>query len=162
MKKIFLGLILVSACVFSANAQAIAPAPQTASTGPQATIRFKEAENTHDFGAIPQGTPVTYNFVFTNTGKAPLVLSNAAPSCGCTVPEWPKEAIAPGKSGIIKVTYNAANLNTFDKIVTVASNASNAEVVLHIKGDVKPAPSPAAQSTPAPAPTQQAAAPKKN
>ncbi len=159
MKKIFLGLILVSVSVISANAQAIAPAPQTASTGPQATIRFKEAENTHDFGAIPQGTPVTYNFVFSNTGKAPLILSSVAPSCGCTTPEWPKEAIAPGKTGVIKVTYNAANLNGFDKVVTVSSNASDAQVVLHIKGDVKPAPAAATQSTPV---TQQGASPKKN
>ncbi|MES2329329.1 MAG: DUF1573 domain-containing protein [Bacteroidota bacterium] len=169
MKKILFGLTLIlSASVISANAQQTAanatkPTTKTASTTTTGTaaqaagIKFKEAENTHDFGAIPQGTPVSYDFVFTNTGKAPLILNGAAPSCGCTVPEWPKEAIAPGKSGVIKVTYNAANPNTFDRTVSVTSNAD--PVVLHIKGDVK-VPATAAQA-PAPA-TQQATAPKKN
>ncbi|MEO7529913.1 MAG: DUF1573 domain-containing protein, partial [Sediminibacterium sp.] len=159
MKKIFLGLILVSASIVSVNAQAIAPKPAAATTtAAQTTMSFKEPDFTHDFGAIPQGTPVNYNFVFTNTGKAPLVLTSATGSCGCTVAEWPKEAIAPGKTGVIKVTYNAASPNTFDRTVTLASNAN--PVVLHIKGDVKtPAPAAATQST-QPALTQQAAAPK--
>jgi hypothetical protein len=166
MKKILFGLTLIlGASVISANAQSVATAkPATAGvaapTTAAATISFKEPEFTHDFGAIPQSTPVSYNFVFTNSGKAPLALSNAVGSCGCTAAEWPKEAIAPGKTGVIKVTYNAAAAGTFDRTVTLSSNASNSSVVLHIKGDVK-VPATAAQAPTAPA-TQQASSPKKN
>ncbi len=166
MKKILFGLTLIlSASVITVSAQAVATSnPSKPATGASAaaasTISFKEPEFTHDFGAIPQGTPVSYNFVFTNTGKAPLVLSNAVGSCGCTAAEWPKEAIAPGKTGVVKVTYNAASPNTFDRTVTLSSNATNPSVVLHIKGDVK-VPATAAQAPAAPA-TQQATAPKKN
>ncbi len=141
MKKIFLASSLILCItVTTSSAQAIAQAstkPNTSATA--GMITFKEAANSHDFGTIPQGTPVSYNFAFTNTGKAPLVLSNAAPSCGCVVAEYPKDAIAPGKSGVIKVTYNAAAPNSFMKTVTVSSNATEPAVVLNIKGEVKPA-----------------------
>jgi hypothetical protein len=164
MKKILFGLTLIlCASVISASAQSVASAkPTSTSTGvaPAAAISFKELEFTHDFGAIPQSTPVTYNFVFTNTGKLPLVLSNAVGSCGCTAAEWPKDAIPAGKTGVIKVTYNAAAAGTFDRTVTLTSNAANPTTVLHIKGDVK-VPATAAQAPSAPA-TQQATAPKKN
>jgi archaellum component FlaG (FlaF/FlaG flagellin family) len=163
MKKILFGFTLIlSASVISVSAQTAAttakPVASTSSAA-AAAISFKEPEFTHDFGAIPQGTPVSYNFVFTNTGKAPLVLSNAVGSCGCTAAEWPKEAIAPGKTGVIKVTYNAASPNTFDRTVTLTSNATSPSVVLHIKGDVK-VPATAAQAPTAPA--TQASNPKKN
>lgn len=167
MKKILFGLTLIlSVSVISANAQGQGVAPtkavSTSSTAAPAAaaISFKEPEFTHDFGAIPQSTPVTYNFVFTNTGKAPLILSNAVGSCGCTAAEWPKDAIPAGKTGVIKVTYNAAAAGTFDRTVTLTSNATNPTTVLHIKGDVK-VPATAAQAPTAPA-TQQASTPKKN
>lgn len=165
MKKIFLGLTLIfGASVISVSAQSVTNAKpvstSTASSAAAAAISFKEPELTHDFGAIPQSTPVSYNFVLTNTGKAPLVLSNAVGSCGCTAAEWPKEPIAPGKTGVIKVTYNAAAAGTFDRTVTLTSNASNPSVTLHIKGDVKVPPT-SAQAPTAPT-TQSATAPKKN
>jgi hypothetical protein len=158
MKKIFIGLMLLAGTV-TLHAQTAAPNGQATAAGSAAAIAFKEANNTHDFGTIPQGTPVTYNFSFTNSGKAPLTLSSVQPSCGCTSPEWPKEPIAPGKSATIKVTYNAAALGTFNKTITVVSNsASNPTTILYIKGEVKGAAAPAQAGT---AP-QQAAAPKKN
>jgi hypothetical protein len=163
MKKIFLGLTLIF-CVsgVSSYAQAIAPTTQAANTqnSAMANIVFKEKENTHDFGTVPQGTPVSCNFNFTNTGKAPLVLTAVNPSCGCTSPEWPHDAIAPGASAVIKVTYNAANPGTFTKNVTVVSNASVPQTILYIKGEVKPS----AQATNAsqPAGVSQAVAPKKS
>ncbi|MES2374233.1 MAG: DUF1573 domain-containing protein [Bacteroidota bacterium] len=170
MKKILFGLTLIlCVSVISANAQGQGVAPTKAtstkataasSAAPVAAISFKEPEFTHDFGAIPQSTPVTYNFVFTNTGKAPLVLSNAVGSCGCTAAEWPRDAIPAGKTGVIKVTYNAAAAGTFDRTVTLTSNATEPTTVLHIKGDVK-VPATAAQAPTAPA-TQQASTPKKN
>lgn len=157
MKKFFTSTLLVMALGLG-SVYAQQAATGTTSNAPAAGISFKEANNTYDFGSIPQGTPVTHDFVFTNTGKAPLILSAVTPSCGCTSPEWPKEAIAPGKSATIKVTYNAQALNTFNKTVTITSNAATPQTILYIKGEVK-----AVQqgSTQAAAP-KTSAAPKKN
>ena len=97
---------------------------------------FKWEATTHDFGKIPQGKPVSYEFKFKNSGNAPLVISNAQGSCGCTVPEWPKEAIAPGKEGKIKATFNAAAAGSFTKTVTITANVDKGQEVLTIKGEV--------------------------
>lgn len=97
-------------------------------------------ENTdHDFGTIPQGGDGTYEFIFRNTGKEPLILQNVRSSCGCTVPEWPKEPIGKGETGKIKVRYNTRITGSFSKSISVYSNAGNAPVVLIIKGKVEPA-----------------------
>ncbi len=90
----------------------------------------------HDYGTIEQGSDGTYEFKFTNDGKTPLILSNVRSSCGCTVPSWTKEPVAPGKEGAIKVVYNTHNMGSFNKTVTVSSNAKNSEVMLQIKGNV--------------------------
>ena len=74
-------------------------------TDVQATITFDKPE--HDFGKIKEGTLATHEFTFTNTGKAPLVLSNVQPSCGCTTPEWSKEPIMPGGKGTVKAVFNS-------------------------------------------------------
>jgi archaellum component FlaG (FlaF/FlaG flagellin family) len=89
-------------------------------------------------GDIPQGTPATYTFTFENTGKTPLIITNASASCGCTTPDWSKEPIKPGKKGFVKATYNAAAPGPFTKSVTVMSNATNSTIILYLKGDVKP------------------------
>lgn len=69
----------------------------------------------------------TRNFVFKNTGNAPLLITNAVGSCGCTVPEWPKDPIAPGKTGTIKITYDIANRpGKIDKVVTITTNEVSA------------------------------------
>src|SRR5689334_19376817 len=93
-----------------------------------------------------QGDQVKHDFEFTNTGKEPLIISNAAGSCGCTVPEWPKEPIASGAKGVIKVTFNSAGKQGVqDKTVTLSSNAKQNPLVLHLKGNVdKPIEQPAA------------------
>jgi hypothetical protein len=162
MKKIFLGLTLIlGVSVISASAQK-SVAPVTARPAGEATaagVVFAEKENTYDFGTVPQGTPVTHNFSFKNTGKSPLVLSAVNPSCGCTSPEWPKEPIKPGATAVIKVTYNAQTPGTFTKNVTVVSNASTPNVVLYIKGEVKPTEQ---QATNSASPAVQSASPKKN
>ncbi len=160
MKKIFFGLTMILCVSATVNAQSIAPTTaQAAVPAKVAVISFTEKDNKYEFGTVPQGTPVTHVFNFKNTGKEPLVLSSVSSTCGCTVPEWPKEPIVPGASASIKVTYNAANTGDFTKPITVVSNAATSPVVLTIHGVVNPVAAAATQNTQAPA---QAAAPKKN
>ncbi len=106
-----------------------------------AQIDFKNTE--HNFGKIPYQGNAEYNFTFENTGTEPLVLQNVKSTCGCTVPEWPKEPVAPGESASIKVRYNTRISGSFAKGITVYSNAENATVQLRIKGEVE---NPAAES----------------
>jgi hypothetical protein len=95
------------------------------------------AKDVHDFGQIPQGKPVSIEFTFTNNGDAPLVITDVQTSCGCTVPDFPKEPIAAGKSSKIKVSYNAAAMGAFTKTITVRSNDVEEAKVLTIRGTVK-------------------------
>lgn len=97
-------------------------------------MKFKE--ETHNFGKIEQGKPVTEEFVFTNTGTSPIVITNVSASCGCTTPSYTKEPILPKKTGIIKATYNAAAMGTFNKSITVFSNAESPSMTLFLKGEV--------------------------
>jgi hypothetical protein len=90
----------------------------------------------HDYGTIEQGSDGGAVFTFTNKGTKPLVLSNVRAACGCTVPEWPREPIAPGKTGEIKVKYNTNIAGNFNKTITVNSNAANSAVVLRVRGSV--------------------------
>lgn len=90
----------------------------------------------HDYGTIDVGSPGHCEFKFTNNKKTPLVISNVKPSCGCTVADWPKEPILPGKTGVIKLNYNTKIPGTFSKTITVNSNAKNSTVILQIKGNV--------------------------
>jgi hypothetical protein len=109
------------------------------STDAQPVISFDKPE--HDFGKIKEGTLATHEFTFTNTGKAPLVLSNVQPSCGCTTPEWSKEPIMPGGKGSIKAAFNSyGRPGTFQKYITVKSNSSGGDVTLTFKGTVEPTP----------------------
>lgn len=100
----------------------------------------------HDFGKIPQGKPVTTEFIVTNTGTAPLKLENVQASCGCTTPVWDKDAaIAPGATAKITVGYNAAAPGAFAKPVTIFYNNGQTKQIF-IKGEVWSAP---AESAPA-------------
>lgn len=90
----------------------------------------------HDYGTIEQGGDGNCVFTFTNKGEKPLVLSNVRASCGCTVPQWPREPIPPGEKGEIKVKYNTTSVGPFNKSITVYSNAANSTVRLAIKGQV--------------------------
>lgn len=74
---------------------------------------------TYDFGKINQGVPVTATFEVTNIGKEPLIIDQAQPSCGCTVSDYTKAPIAPGKTGFVKATFNAAAMGPINKQVTV-------------------------------------------
>jgi hypothetical protein len=111
----------------------------TVSFAQKGVLKFKE--ETHKFGKVPQGTPVTHEFVFTNTGTDPVVISNVTVSCGCTTPIWSKSPVLPGKTGTVKATFNAAAAGAFNKPVTVFSNTEGGSITLYLNGEVvtKPA-----------------------
>ncbi|MCF8257844.1 MAG: DUF1573 domain-containing protein [Flavobacteriales bacterium] len=117
----------IAALLFVASTFSVSIAQNTG-----AVIKFEK--ELHDYGTIEQGADGGTEFVFTNSGKEPLVISDAKGSCGCTVPEWSKEPIAPGQKGSIKVMYDTKRIGNFQKTVTVTSNGSEAPVVLTIKG----------------------------
>ncbi|HEY0299520.1 MAG TPA: DUF1573 domain-containing protein [Arachidicoccus sp.] len=126
MKKLLFAACLL---VFAATA-----ATAQDSSNPVPTAKFNETK--HNFGTIPQGTPVTTIFKFKNTGTTPLVIESAVASCGCTTPEYPKTPVLAGKTGEIQVTYNAAATGPINKTVTVKFVQSQRPVMLWITGNV--------------------------
>jgi hypothetical protein len=129
MKRVFSSILLIFGLTAFSFAQV------QIESGAQ--IKFEK--DVHDFGNLKQGGDATTEFTFTNTGNEPLIISNSQGSCGCTVPSWPREPIAPGKSASIKVKYDSQRLGPINKSVTVTSNATNEpNVVLRIKGVIEP------------------------
>ncbi len=107
-----------------------------APAGPTTTITFDESE--YNFGTVDAGEVVEHTYTFTNTGAEPLVISNAKGSCGCTVPDWPKEPVMPGQTGEIRVKFDSKNKNnTQRKKVTITANTEPAQTFLYISGEVK-------------------------
>lgn len=104
-----------------------------AAAGPK--FKFKDANLTHDFGVVKQGSIAEYYFEFTNVGDQPLVIRDVQTSCGCTTPEFPKTPVAPGKSDKIKVGYKTDRVGPINRTLTVQSNAG--DVTLKIIGEVK-------------------------
>ena len=146
MKKVIFSLMLVLTAAFAMNTV-------NAQTTSGAKIDF--TKDTHDYGTIKNGADGTCTFEFKNTGNAPLIISNAKGSCGCTVPEWPKEPIAPGAKASIKVKYDTSRQGVINKNVTITSNAVNAaEKMIYIKGNVLPAPESGAPVNNSGAPTK--------
>jgi hypothetical protein len=90
----------------------------------------------HNFGKIKQGTPVTYDFEFTNVSGKPIVIESATASCGCTTPTWPQQPVAQGKGNKIKAGFNAAAPGPFDKTVFVKVAGVDQPVELRITGEV--------------------------
>jgi len=150
-KSILLAACTVLLAAGSVNAQDKAATPAAA---PASTAEMVFEAEEFNFGTIKQGESVTHEFTFTNAGKDDLIITNAQGSCGCTVPQYPKEAIQKGGKGTIKVTFNSAGkMGMQDKTVTITSNAKNSPRILHLKGTVEAAP--AVQPTDAaPAPTK--------
>ncbi|MGB5481091.1 MAG: DUF1573 domain-containing protein, partial [Eudoraea sp.] len=90
------------------------------------------------FGTITQGTPQETIFKFTNAGNAPLIITNATSSCGCTVPNPPKDPIAPGETGELIVKFNGSGQNQVTKTITVTANTEKGKEILRIKAFVNP------------------------
>ena len=132
MKKVLFSLLMV----FVAAGTNMAVAQEV-----QNGAKMEFAKEVHDYGTIENGANGECTFEFKNTGNAPLIISNAKGSCGCTVPQWPKEPIAPGASSKITVKYDTKRPGAINKSVTITSNAVNAPTkVIRIKGNVKPKP----------------------
>ncbi len=136
MKKSILSIsmmvIAIIASSFSINAQETVKVAKVGG----AEIAFDK--ETHDYGVMQQHGNGECVFVFTNTGTEDLVISNAKGSCGCTVPSWPREPIAPGKTGELKVKYDTKRIGLINKSVTIQSNAvTQPTKIIRIKGEIK-------------------------
>jgi hypothetical protein len=106
-------------------------------SGPKITFE----EKTHDFGDITQGDVVKKVFTFKNTGTEPLILSNVQTTCGCTAPQWPREPIAPGASAELTIQFNSTGKQgKQNKVITIFSNATNAQERVTITTFVAPKP----------------------
>ncbi len=143
MKKAILSIFALGLFIFSnaQNGHSANDGHNHATTTPVVAaddaLKLKETE--HDFSKIPQGKPVYYSFEITNAGKTELKLDNVAASCGCTTPEWSRDAIAPGANAVIKVGYNAAAEGPFEKMITITYNTNQTKQI-KIKGTVWKAP----------------------
>jgi len=105
--------------------------------GTEAVAQIKFEQTNHDFGEIAEGTLAKHVFKFTNTGKVPLIIKDARGSCGCTVPDWPREPIGPGKEGEIKVQFNSQGRSGMQtKTVTLTTNTQEGVQTLQIKAKV--------------------------
>lgn len=129
MKKLIFSMGILFLGAVAANAQA-----------PAATAEMTFQKEVHDYGDVKQGGNGDCAFKFTNTGTAPLIISDAKGSCGCTVPEWPKNPIKPGESAEIKVHYDSKRVGPINKTVTVTANIEGGTKVIRIKGNVLAAP----------------------
>jgi len=143
MKKIFLfvlAAVALSACQQSASTtEETTVTEQTTTTAvpsPDAAVISFE-HGMYNFGKITQGDKVHYDFRFKNTGKSPLIITDATATCGCTIPEKPKEPVKPGESGVIKVVFNSTGkIGMQDKVVTITSNGNPSTTEVHMIGEV--------------------------
>ena len=124
-----LTLLLVIGFITAVSAQNAVPGSAPAVEA----LQLKESR--FDFGKIQQNRPVTHNFELVNIGKEPLKIDNVQASCGCTTPEWSREAIQPGATTIIKVGYNAAAEGPFSKNIAIQYNGSQSATLV-ISGNV--------------------------
>jgi hypothetical protein len=145
MKKALLSLVVLFVASVATN---------TAVAQIETGAKIEFSKDTHDYGTVKYGADGTCTFEFKNTGNEPLIISTAKGSCGCTVPEWPKEPIAPGAKGTIIVKYDTKRPGAINKSVTITSNAVNEPTkVIRIKGNVLPAPESGAPVNSSGAPT---------
>jgi hypothetical protein len=142
MKKIFvfvLTAIALTACQQTKSTTeetTVTEQTTTAVPSPDAAVMSFE-QGMYNFGKITQGDKVHYDFKFKNTGKSPLIITDATATCGCTVPEIPKEPVKPGESSMIKVVFNSTGkLGMQDKIVTITSNGNPSTTEVHLIGEV--------------------------
>lgn len=149
MKRIFLSIVAVIALAACNSEQ---PKTETVSnngainanvsptTDASNAAAFKFEKDSYDFGQITEGDQVSYDFSFTNTGKEPLIITGATATCGCTVPNYPHEPIAPNGEGKISVKFDSKGKGGMqNKVITITANTVPSTTQLHLIGDIKPA-----------------------
>jgi hypothetical protein len=137
----------VLCCLFACGGQETPSASDTSlvtnsasaggeSRGDLPEITFEQ--EVHDFGTITQGERVSTEFAFTNTGTSNLIISDARGSCGCTVPDWPREPVAPGKKGVIRINFDSEGKSGLqEKTVTIVTNCEPATRIIRIKANIE-------------------------
>lgn len=144
MKKIILSLAcaaILASCSNPESKEAETTAVETVSMTPGTSSAdaavFKFEKESFDFGQITNGEKVSYDFKFTNIGKSPLIITSATATCGCTVPDYPKEPVAPGAEGVIKVVFDSTGkLGMQNKVITITANTVPEITQLNILGNV--------------------------
>ncbi len=136
MKKNILFNVMALLIVFGVNAQNAEQEP----VNPNAPVLSID-KLVYDYGTIYQHADGNGYFVYTNTGKEPLIFSRVKSSCGCTVPKWSRQPLLPGQSDTLKVRYDTKKIGSFHKAITITSNATEDRVVIKVKGKVIPEPS---------------------
>lgn len=147
MKKLFILAILalsLSACHnANTNSEKVSKVSVGNDTTKKSTIASADApiitfeRDIFDFGKIKQGDVVSHDFKLKNTGKTPLIISDATATCGCTIPKPPKDPILPGNEAIINVIFNSTGKEGIqDKVITITSNATPNQTTVHLVGEV--------------------------
>jgi hypothetical protein len=139
MKKVvflFVFCLLAGLSAFAQTSETTKAGTEDAPTE-GAVIAF--AEKSHDFGDIKQGEKVSHTFRFTNNGNKPLIISNVSTTCGCTVSNWTKEPVAPGKTGEVSATFDSTGkLNKQRKVITIHSNSATGIETVSIVTNILP------------------------
>ena len=126
-------ILLAAACTNQKSTEVSGTGEDNAGSKPD--INFVKTE--HDFGRVMQGEKVGYSFIFTNGGDASLVILDASASCGCTVPKYNKEPIAPGEKGSVEVVFDSSGrMGQQSKTVTLKTNGKDQVVYLTIKANI--------------------------
>lgn len=129
--------VIVSLFLVAGNMVVLAQSANVTDSVSFARIQFEVSDR--NFGDVNQGEKVEYAFRFKNTGNSPLILQNVLTTCGCTVPEWPREPIAPKGEGIIHVVFDSASrLGRQNKVITIRSNSDIGDFNLRISAMVLP------------------------
>ncbi|MGB5368977.1 MAG: DUF1573 domain-containing protein [Flavobacteriaceae bacterium] len=144
MKRIFLAFSAIAMLGFISckenaankiNTENVAVAAERDAAAKQVPVMTFDKQ-VHDFGTIEQNAPQETLFTFTNTGNAPLIITDAKSSCGCTIPTWTKEPVAPGGRGELLVKFNGSGQNQVTKTITVIANTEKGQEQLRIQAFV--------------------------
>lgn len=143
MRKFFLSiacLAVLAACNNQKTVESTADSKETSEIAAVDTSNapaFKFEKEVYDFGEIKEGEKVTHDFKFKNIGNSPLIISSASATCGCTIPDYPKEPVAPGAEGVIRVVFNGVGkIGMQNKIVSITANTIPSLTELNILGNV--------------------------
>lgn len=127
---------LLTACNQKNGTQNTTSATEKTAVGDLPVLKFDK--EIYDFGKVKDGDKVSYSYSFANTGKSPLIITDAVASCGCTIPSWPKKPINPGQKEAIKVIFNSAGKSgLIDKQITITANTTPAQTLVHLIGEVE-------------------------